>query len=464
MYKLSILLTYNQEELLEVSRAEKIAIVYKADEEISQKYLFTELSKLNLFENDLFVNKYSKETSINSKLEIEKLRLANILALAKSQAETELALAISLAESQAATERLKIDADNKAKVEFEKLKLTKHANSYKQCSNSNSNMKKDRFCTYCNISGHNLPQCFKRNSHNRFTKNRYNVTRQGVAQNVQNVSPSQNVQIDSPQQTHVKSSEHIDLSQSLSTEASVFVPDSNPVGFVKSKDSSFDKVITSITLLEKGVMTEDFLDPLGNQMMSCGSGQITVGIVDNSPVSVVLGDELLGSRIIPDSISSLKLENDLKFESKVNPNPKVLCDPLETQNMNVNLEIYPDTISKNTPNLGINSHSTGDNEINLSDTFFAKLDKSQFMSKNESIDNQTIDSSLSINRPEKISKDKSISENTRYLYKCGILMRNFTPNYSFVTENQRIQTQIVLSKYDQDKILKNAHDLPMIGH
>ena len=275
----------------------------------------------------------------------------------------------------------------------------------------------------------------------------------------------------------------------------------NPNSFINL--NSLRDTGCSISLLKRNLLPDDYLKPLnayailtgvGSNSISAplyylnlstifGKDKIVVGLIDELPVqgiSLLLGNEYLGARVKPEDPVDLTLERSTSFVSNYNKNPIVMCLPSEPVKLDIETnfpELFPECAvtrsqkqreTADTPTWDLspnNSNSlTDDQDIDLSETFFADLEVPEKFSRSNLIDKQLADSSLAIVRKEALQFDEINNEDTCYYFKNNLLMRKWTPTSIPASHTWSIKHQIVIPKCYRENILSLAHSIPISGH
>ena len=387
--------------------------------------------------------------------------------------------------------------------------------------NSNTNTSyHERFCSYCKSYGHTIDYCYKRQNHYRFTS--------GAAQSADAYFESRrnSSKRNSNPPTTDKTTTPSNSDRSPGTPPSLSLKDvalhstsELPIQDIKGKVSpvKFNNFIyecfcqplsseepelplfalrdtgCSVSLLLKGTIPDHYLKsldgfvlitgvvssqsvPLYSFMLNSpfGKQEIVVGLIDNLPVqgvSLLLGNEFLGSRVRPTDPIDNTLSRGSNLLSNKNSLPIIMCTPYITEISNdIKTTSLPEcavTRSQSKqpsvpPLIPLNNEN--DTYYNLQDTFFSNLNDECNLSKEHLIKSQQDDSSLSVVRKEALSYDSSIKEPNCYYIKNDILMRKWTPLTSPHDASWAVKHQIVVPRCYRDNILKFAHDIPTSGH
>ena len=239
-----------------------------------------------------------------------------------------------------------------------------------------------------------------------------------------------------------------------------------------SQQSSVDADV-----LVEGVDLQYINVPLHNVNLKSDivSGPVTVGIRPSFPVkgiSMLLGNDLAGTKVVPDPIVSKQpcLIEEVEEDSKIYP----ACAVTRAMSKKLLDE------DQNTQNFEIDT----DEQSGLEGTFLARLNEEE---SNESKDVPSVNEDKKGHDKDPLTRDKLIVEQKRdpvlvelcsqslsqqeaekvpvcFYMKDGVLMRKWRPPDVGVEEEWKVVHQIVVPKVYRQEVISIAHDHPMSGH
>ena len=191
------------------------------------------------------------------------------------------------------------------------------------------------------------------------------------------------------------------------------------------------------------------------------SGLVVVGVRPTLPldgISLLLGNDLAGGKVIPD--------------------PIVTHEPQSSVDLEEDLELYPACAVTRSMSSRISESETvckprlENEEINLENTFFARLTSEPQSRENDNptsiqvklIEEQKKDHELSTLRNNALTADEIDSEAVCYYVKDDILFRKWRPPEASADEEWRVVHQIVVPNVYRKDIMHMAHDSPLSGH
>ena len=212
------------------------------------------------------------------------------------------------------------------------------------------------------------------------------------------------------------------------------------------------------------------------------TGTITVGVWHTLPVkgiSLILGNDVMGSKVTASPMEKQVRKESvdkmiLQIENPVSISPTCAL----TRSMQKDGVPSDELLCMNTRNClprGRKSKKTANqahlHEVNLSETFFAELDKKaevkcddKLSPKQKLATEQKNDEVLAAIRRKAvdINEEKSLAE--CYYIKDDILMKKTKPNRNGTDEDMEVFHQIMVPQCYRQDILHLAHDIPFAGH
>ena len=237
-----------------------------------------------------------------------------------------------------------------------------------------------------------------------------------------------------------------------------------------------EKSYTNTDVLIKGVGMEYSKVPLHKILLKSGlvSGLVTVGVRPKLPiegVSMLLGNDLAGVKVIPDPIVTTEpsVKEDNEEEKKLFP----ACAITRAMTKQISQEEITDVVkpTNKTPN-----RPKQINEINLDleDTFFATLDDSVLgevsdcnsdpITRTQLIREQDKDPKLTEYIERSLPSQEAEKIPVCFYTEDGILMRKWRPPEVSVEDEWQVIHQIVVPQIYHREVISLAHDNPMAGH
>ena len=213
------------------------------------------------------------------------------------------------------------------------------------------------------------------------------------------------------------------------------------------------------------------------------TGQVRVGLRSSLPVkgvSLLLGNDLAGGKVVPSVQLSLKPSTDeLPFDSDIFPACAV------TRAMAKKAQDEEDHVQKSTLSRRDFDKNSSESCDDLSDTFFSQIDQDLGRSQNfvdlESRGSPHVSDDLSFSRQQLIQeqahdpelcdlRDKALSSDeiakvpVGYYIHDGVLMRKWRSPDIPASEDWAVVRQVVVPRIYREDILTMAHSLPLGGH
>ncbi|XP_041461220.1 uncharacterized protein LOC121412474 [Lytechinus variegatus] len=215
------------------------------------------------------------------------------------------------------------------------------------------------------------------------------------------------------------------------------------------------------------------------------SGQVDVGVSPALPVegvSLLLGNDLAGDKVLPHPVKSNIPVSDEETESLVKEMPDVFSSCVLTRSMAAKEK-------QETKNSEQGLKETSPDTVNLGDSFlghlddnsvFCQVDNSKSAEDGSGV-NQDGESDVGLNRlslidaqgkdPELVgsinsalSEEEAVNESTCFYMKDDILMRRWRPPDASLDEDWRVIHQVVVPKVFRRQILKVSHETGLGGH
>ena len=240
-----------------------------------------------------------------------------------------------------------------------------------------------------------------------------------------------------------------------------------------------DKSSTKSDVLIKGVGMEFAKVPLHqiNLKSDLVSGTFTVGIRPHLPipgVSMLLGNDLAGGKVIPDPIVSTEPCTDNDSEEELDLFPA--CAVTRAMSKQISQEEMNDVVEKKTTqNQNEQNHQNKPNPEEsfpgLEDTFFSQLDSSDEIpsvndpiTKNKLIEEQKKDPKLTEFIQQSLPAQEAEKVPVCFYEEDGVLMRKFRPPDVSAEDEWTIVHQIVVPQVYRAEILSLGHSHPLAGH
>jgi hypothetical protein len=353
-------------------------------------------------------------------------------------------------------------------------------------SKTGSGFKSDVKCTYCKVPGHTASRCWKLMGKQLAAKQESTPT--GCAVSMRSQVSSQAKQSEKIREDF----EPFVLEGLVSLEGDEVSP--KPIKIMRDTCCAqsmilegslpFSKVsATGEDVLIQGIGMDIISVPLHKIKLKSDlvSGTVVVGVRPELPVkgvTMLLGNDLAGGKVLPDPIVSHKPCTAVDKEEEKDIFPA--CAVTRSMSRKALLEDSSDNVEVDS----VPSHG-------LEDTFMTQLEEAGHLPSSGKKDSQQLEKSASEHVPDRdndpLSHDKLVTEQeidpelkdfsqrsltpqeaeevpVCFYKQDGVLMRKWRPHDAPANDEWQVVHQIVVPKVYREQVISIAHDSPMAGH